>query len=229
MTFDVISFALSMLGLLLSMIIHEQMHARVAYWLGDPTGKDANRFSWNPAHHLDPFMSVILPGLLYIGTKGKFIFGGAKPCPIQAMNFRNPSLGMCLSAAAGPLSNFGLAAIGVGLTAILYRVVPSSLVAGVDLTPNGFFFVSFTFTNLFLGAFNLLPIPPLDGARIIRHFSPREIQDLIDTVERFGMILVMVLAYAGMNQVVRPLRELGHRIFYEVNGLRFYEALARSF
>lgn len=215
---------LTMGGMLFSLIVHEQMHARVAWWLGDPTGKNQNRFSWNPVHHLDPFQSVILPILLLIGSKGRFTFAGAKPCPIEPMNFRNPSLGMCLSAAAGPLSNYGLALIGFGVFVALHRILPRAVIADGALTPNGYFIGMFVLTNVLLGSFNLLPIPPLDGSRILRHFSPREVQDALDFFERFGLVLVIVLVYFGAAQVVLPVRALVFQAFYDATGLDMYEA-----
>src|SRR5262245_53820549 len=222
---DVLKIVLTLAGLLISLVIHEQMHARVAFWLGDPTGKDANRFSWNPIHHLDPFMSLVLPALLYYISRGQFTFGGAKPCPINPMNFRNPSLGMCLSAAAGPLSNYALAALGFGACVALCHGAPSAVLADGRLTPNGYFFVSFVITNVVLGTFNLVPIPPLDGSRILRHFSPRDVRAALDAIEPFGLILVMVFVYFGFSAVVQPVLELCDRAFWEATSPAFYHAL----
>lgn len=135
-----------------SVIFHEQMHARVAGWLGDPTGKNDNRLSWNPIHHIDPFLTILLPLVLYFSSGGRYVFGGAKPVMINPLNFRNPSLGMCLSAAAGPLSNFLLAAIGFALCVALVHVAPSVVLSEAGLTWNGLFLGLFVFLNLFLGA-----------------------------------------------------------------------------
>jgi len=222
---DVLKIVLTLAGLLVSLVIHEQMHARVAFWLGDPTGKNANRFSWNPIHHLDPFMSLVLPALLYYASRGQFMFGGAKPCPINAMNFRNPSLGMCLSAAAGPLSNYALALLGFGACVALYHAVPPAVVADGILTPNGYFFVSFVVSNVVLGTFNLVPIPPLDGSRILRHFSPREVQAALDAIEPYGLILVMAFVYFGSSAFIQPALELCYRAFWEATGPAFHRAL----
>jgi Zn-dependent protease len=219
---------LSLLALVISCIFHEQMHARVAWWLGDPTGKNDNRLSWNPIHHIDPFMTLVLPILLLVSTKGGFCFGGAKPVQINPLHFRNPSLGMALSAAAGPLSNFFLAATGFALCAMLLRAVPSSMLSGGTLTLNGVFFVTFVFTNVLLGAFNLLPFPPLDGSRIVRHFAPRDIQAVMDAIEPFGILIVIVLVYFGASQVIDPILNLTARAFFAVNGPAFFEAMKSS-
>ena len=223
-----LKFFLSFAALIFSIIFHEQSHARVALWLGDPTGKNQNRLSWNPLHHLDPFMSVILPGVLYLTTRGQFIYGGAKPCPVNALNFKNPVLGHCLSAVAGPLSNYLLAAAGFALLAALYHFVPSAVLAGESLTLNGYFFVTFIITNVFLGSFNLLPIPPLDGSRILYYFSPPEIRSAMDVIEPYGLPLTMLLVYFGAAKVVYPVINLCYRAILEVTGPDFWNALVTT-
>lgn len=215
-------------GFGISIIIHEQMHARVAHWLGDPTGKNENRFSWNPVHHVDPWMSVLLPLILLYSSRGKFVFGGAKPCPINPMNFRNPSLGHCLSAAAGPLSNYALALGAFGLTAALYHAFPSALVFEERLTPNGYFLVMFVLTNVGLGSFNLLPFPPLDGARLLRHFSPKEVQKVIDAIEPFGFLFLIAFLYFGMASVITPAFRLCYQAFWEATDSDFLQAMEFS-
>ncbi|HEY3226829.1 MAG TPA: site-2 protease family protein [Planctomycetota bacterium] len=209
---------LSLLALFISVIFHEQMHARVAWWLGDPTGKNDNRLSWNPIHHIDPFMTLLLPIVLYLGSGGRFIFGGAKPVQINPLHFRNPSLGMCLSAAAGPVSNFFLAGVGFALCVTFVHAVPSAVLSDGALTWNGFFLVTFVFINLLLGAFNLLPIPPLDGSRILRHFVPGDLRAVIDAVEPYGLFITMFLVYLGAAQVITPLVVLCLRAFEAAAG-----------
>lgn len=219
---------LTLLALGISVIFHEQMHARVAYWMGDPTGKNDNRLSWNPIHHIDPFLTIFMPLILYFSTQGKFVFGGAKPVQINPMNFQNPSLGMCLSAAAGPLSNFFLAIVGFVVCTGLYHFFPSSIVAGEILTWNGFFFVTFIFTNLLLGAFNLLPVPPLDGSRVVRYLLPRNLQGVMDAIEPFGFIILIGLVLLGATQVIIPVLWLALGVMRLAMGEDFYEALLTS-
>ncbi|HTF56448.1 MAG TPA: site-2 protease family protein [Planctomycetota bacterium] len=202
---------LSLLGLLVSVIFHEQMHARVAWWLGDPTGKNDNRLSWNPIHHIDPFMTILLPVVLYFGSGGRFVFGGAKPVMINPLNFRNPSLGMCLSAAAGPLSNFFLAALGFGAFIGLFHAIPSIIMVNGEITWNGFFFLTFIFTNVILGTFNILPLPGLDGSRILRHFLPTGLRAMLDALEPYAIFITMILVYLGASGVIVPIIDLVRR------------------
>lgn len=220
---------LSLLALMISVIFHEQMHARVAYWLGDPTGKDDNRLSWNPIHHIDPFMTIILPIVLYVSTAGQFVFGGAKPVIINPMNFKNPSLGMCLSAAAGPLSNFFLAAVGFGACVGLYHAIPSTIVANGVLTWNGIFFTHFIFINVVLGAFNILPLPGLDGSRILRHFLPPNLRPAMDALEPFAIFITMALVYFGATRVLGPVLGLAGIALFTATGETFREAFFASF
>jgi Zn-dependent protease len=219
---------LTLLALGISVIFHEQMHARVAYWLGDPTGKNDNRLSWNPIHHIDPFLTIFLPLILYFSSQGRFTFGGAKPVQINPMNFKNPSLGMCLAAAAGPLSNYFLAVVGFGLCTGLYHVFPSSIVADGMLTWNGFFFTTFIFTNVLLGTFNLLPIPPLDGSRVVRHLLPRSLQPVMDFIEPFGFIILMLLVILGATKIITPVLILALAALTLATGTDFYDALMAS-
>jgi len=216
---------LYLLALGVSVIFHEQMHARVAYWLGDPTGKNDNRLSWNPVHHIDPFLTIILPIILFIGSGGRFIFGGAKPVMINPLNFRNPSLGMCLSAAAGPFSNFLLAAGGFALCVALFHVAPKAVMADAVLTWHGFFLGIFIWLNLFLGAFNILPLPGLDGSRILRHFLPRPLQVSLDAIEPIAIFLTMIAVIFGAAQILRPLRGLLLAAFEAATGAGFRGAM----
>ena len=222
---------LYLLALGVSVIFHEQMHARVAWWLGDPTGKRDNRLSWNPIHHVDPFMTIILPLVLYFSSGGRFVFGGAKPVMINPMNFRNPSLGMCLSAAAGPLSNFLLAGLGFAVCVTLVQVAPSIVLSDTGLTWNGLFFGLFVFLNLFLGAFNILPLPGLDGSRILRHFLPAPLQAIMDSIEPFALFITMMAVVLGAAAILNPLRDLYFWAFHRAAGrdftLALYEALLR--
>jgi len=220
---------LSLFALVISVIFHEQMHARVALWLGDPTGKDDNRLSWNPIHHVDPFMTFILPIVLLVGSQGRFAFGGAKPVRINPFNFRNPSLGMCLSAAAGPLSNFFLALAGFAVCVALFKIAPSSVLsANGDITWNGYFLGTFVFLNLFLGAFNILPLPGLDGSRILRHFLPSNLRPMLDAIEPYALFITMLLVVFGAAKILAPLGVLFFLSFQAATGADFTQALYES-
>lgn len=192
-----------------SCILHEMAHAWVALKLGDPTGKDMGRITLNPIPHIDPFMTILLPAVLYWVSQGAYCFGGAKPVRIQPENFRNPGRGMMLSAAAGPFTNVLLAVAGGFLLIGLSRAAPSAIFRysgeGVpQLTYNGFLLGEIVLLNLLLGAFNMVPIPPLDGSRVLRYLLPYGGKRFIDRVEQFGLIPVMIFIFVGSNVILTP-------------------------
>ena len=168
-----------------SVILHELAHGVTVYWLGDHTAKDAGRLTFNPIKHIDPFMSIIVPVMLYI-LKAP-VFGGAKPVPINYHNLKWREWGMALTALAGPLTNFLLAFIAflIGhFTRLLYG-------AGGELLE--FIFTELVFVNLGFMIFNLIPIPPLDGSRILYAISPDVVRNFLASIESIGFILVYIL------------------------------------
>ena len=168
-----------------SVIFHELAHGVVAYWLGDHTAKEAGRLTFNPIKHIDPYMSILVPVILYI-LKAP-VFGGAKPVPINYHNLKGREWGMALVAIAGPLTNFLLALISflIGhFSGIIYG-------SGGELP--AFIFTELVFVNLGFMIFNLIPIPPLDGSRVLYAISPDPIRDFLKTVESYGVILVYIL------------------------------------
>lgn len=177
--------------MILAIVFHEVAHGWVARALGDPTAAEQKRLSLNPLRHVDPFGTIILPGLLKLS--GAPVFGWAKPVPVDFRRLRNPRWGMVLVAAAGPLTNFVLAfiaAIGLGL---LVRATDSMGEPGL-----GALFLSdnlrnFLIVNLFLGAFNLIPIPPFDGSRIMMGVLPAPLARVYGRMEPFGLLVVFAL------------------------------------
>ena len=155
------------IALIISVIIHEMAHGYAADWLGDPTARLAGRLTANPLPHIDPLMSVILPGLL-IASPSPIIFGAAKPVPYNPYNLRNQKWGEAIVAFAGPAAN------------IVIAIVFALLIRSADLLGLGATFVelskSIIFLNLFLAFFNLVPIPPLDGSKIFPKFLPVSLQ-----------------------------------------------------
>jgi len=180
-----------------SAIIHECAHAWVAYKLGDDTAYYLGRITLNPLKHIDPVMTIILPIGLFILSNGTFAFGGAKPVPINPYNFRNPDKGMMLSSLAGPLSNLILAIIGFGLFFISAILLKQYVIASGLLLFVLRFFLFFIIINIMLALFNLIPIPPLDGSRILRYFLPWDMKQGLDNIEPFGFIIIMVLLSVG--------------------------------
>jgi len=146
------------IALIGSVVIHEMAHGYMAYWLGDPTAKLSGRLSPNPIVHLDPLMSILVPGLLIMSST-PFIFGAAKPVPYNPYNLRDQKWGEAKIAVAGPVSNIILAII----FAVLVQVAP---LVGL---PSSFALIGeqVVYLNLFLAFFNLLPLPPLDGSKIL--------------------------------------------------------------
>ena len=172
--------------ILVSMVLHEMAHAYVAYWLGDTTAKEEGRLSPNPFVHIDPWMSIVLPMLLFIA--GGPIFGGAKPVPIDRRNLKGGPWGMALVAAAGPAMNFILAFIAFMIghfTGVIYQDTYAASIVVQIIT-----------TNLGFMVFNLIPIPPLDGSRILYAIAPDGIRDFMERMEySTGLIVVFILVY----------------------------------
>ena len=169
-----------------SVILHELSHGIVAYWLGDHTAKDAGRLSFNPIKHIDPYMSILVPMVLYL-LKAP-IFGGAKPVPVNYLNLKWREWGMALVALAGPLTNFLIAFIAflIGhFTGLLYS--SNNLIQ--------FIFEIIIQINLGFMIFNLIPIPPLDGSRILYAVSPDGFRNILSSIEPYGFIVVYLLIF----------------------------------
>jgi Zn-dependent protease len=187
---------ISIIPILFAVILHEVSHGLVANKLGDPTAKMMGRLTLNPISHIDPFGTILMPLFLYAVTNGQFVFGYAKPVPINAMNFKNPKRDMAISAAAGPVTNLLLAAGSVLLVKHLIiplsTVVPSSAIATI-LKPLGLMLEASLFINVILAVFNMIPIPPLDGGRVLMGLLPYKQAMALGHLEPFGFIIVIVL------------------------------------
>lgn len=176
--------------ILLSLTIHEVAHGWIASRLGDPTAKNLGRLSLNPLKHLDPIGTIMM---LVVG------FGWAKPVPINVRYFKNKRRDMALTALAGPVSNLVIAFIGIFFYMVLSRTLYNALVSGNSLAYVIvlFFYVFYTL-NLYLAIFNLLPIPPLDGSRILFIILPDRYYFGIMKYERYIMLVMMLLLFTGM-------------------------------
>lgn len=170
-----------------SVILHELAHGLVAYWLGDRTAKDAGRLTFNPIKHIDPYMSILVPVMLYI-LKAP-VFGGAKPVPVNYHNLKWREWGMALVAAAGPLTNFLIAFI-----AFLIAHFSGVLYSSTSNLPL-FIFVEIVQINLGFMIFNLIPIPPLDGSRILYAIAPDGLRNILASMELYGLIIVYALIF----------------------------------
>lgn len=198
MEFDIVYLIVVFGVILLSMTLHEAMHAFVAFWLGDDTAKREGRLTLNPIKHIDPFLSIILPlGLALIGAP---IFGGAKPVPFRPDQVRGGEWGAALVAIGGPLMNLLIAFVFYGIWALSGS--PSlgttwGLILGTMVTVNLGFFV-----------FNILPIPPLDGSRVVYALAPDFIRRGMEFIEQYGLIVVFVLVLVAAPLLGSYMREV---------------------
>jgi len=196
--------------IIIAITFHEVAHGYVAYRLGDPTAKLLGRLTLDPLKHIDPVGTILVPLVLY--AVGGIPFGWAKPVPIGVRNFKNPRRDMGLTGVAGPLTNLALAIV----SAILLRFV---LVPLGSVIPEGVFlgFLKLLYAsvqiNIILAAFNLIPVPPLDGSRVLAALVPRHIANRIDELERYGIIIVMILIFTGIfRYILGPLFTLFYTI-----------------
>lgn len=182
---DPIQIIIVLVIAIFSIILHELAHGLVAYWLGDKTAKEAGRLTLNPIKHIDPYMSILVPVVLFI-LKAP-VFGGAKPVPINHRNLKGKEWGMALVALAGPFTNFLIALISflIGYFSGVIRENPDSI---------GFFiFMELIYLNLGFLLFNLIPIPPLDGSRVLYAIAPDAVRDILSKMEVYGIIIVYAL------------------------------------
>jgi len=189
--------------LLIAMSIHEFAHALVAYFCGDDTAKSLGRLSINPFTHIDLIGTVIMPLFLFIATQGRFIFGSAKPVPINYLLLRNPKRDIIWIGIAGPFVNI-LTAYLLGL--ILHFISLNSIL--------GIIVRNLAVINLVLGIFNLIPIPPLDGSRIVMGILPSSLSKIYVSFEPYGIIIIIFLLFLGLfDKVVFPLVKIAMTLF----------------
>jgi Zn-dependent protease len=205
---QIIGLVISALPILIAITFHEVSHGYVAYRLGDPTAKMLGRLTLNPIPHIDLFGTIILPLMLFYLTNGRFVFGYAKPVPINPMNFKKPREGMAISAAAGPVTNMLLATasflIWKGLITPLASLAPGTISETV-LRPLAMIMQSSIVVNVVLAVFNMIPIPPLDGGRVLTGLLPHRQAMSFSRIEPFGFIIVIILIYSGIaNLIIMP-------------------------
>lgn len=175
--------------LVVAIVFHEVAHGWVANLLGDPTAKERKRLSLNPLRHIDPIGTVVLPGIL--AMSGAPVFGWAKPVPVNARRLDNPRYGMMAVAAAGPGTNFALALLGAVALGLMARGVETQPGPGLQLLLTGLHY--FIVINIFLGLFNLIPLPPFDGSHIVEGLLPPDLARQYRRLRPFGLPLLFLL------------------------------------
>jgi Zn-dependent protease len=195
--------------ILIAIVLHEISHGFVANKLGDPTAKMMGRLTLNPIAHIDIFGTVLMPIMIFIFTNGQFVFGYAKPVPINPYNFKNPKRDMAISAAAGPATNIALAILSIIL--LKYIIIPAAAfvpedVAGRFFQPLEMMLAASITINVILATFNMMPIPPLDGGRVLMGLLPHRQAETLGKIEPYGMIIILVLLITGIaSYFIRPI------------------------
>ena len=198
MSIDIVNILIVLVVILLSMTLHEAMHAFMGYFLGDDTAKAQGRLTLNPLKHIDPFMTILLPILLAL-TPGAPIFGGAKPVPFNPNRVRYGEWGAALVAVIGPLTNFLIAffVFGVG---VLSGIITSE---GIQANLAEQIISTAISVNIGFFVFNMLPVPPLDGSRVLYALAPESARRIMETIERYGVIVIFAIVLVASPIVSR--------------------------
>jgi len=195
---DLAYLGMVLVVILVSMTLHEAMHAFMGYFLGDDTAKAEGRLTLNPLKHIDPFMTLLLP--LLLAMLGLPIFGGARPVPFNPQRVRHGEWGAAFVALAGPLTNLFLAflAFGVGVVrgvitsgGLIQNILVGQIISLVVLVNLGFF------------VFNMLPLPPLDGSRVLYALAPEGVRRGMEWIERYGVMVVFIIIMIGQAAIGR--------------------------
>jgi Zn-dependent protease len=202
--------------ILIAITFHEVAHGLVANKLGDPTAKIMGRLTLNPIAHIDPIGTIIVPIVLFIFSKGTFIFGTAKPVPVNFNNLRHPRRDSAIVSAAGPATNIIIAFASILLFILVYKISllspsPTFISQKIIIPFKIMLQYSISF-NIFIAAFNLIPVPPLDGGRIVTSLLPPKHSYQFSKLEPYGILIVLGLWFTGIaNYIIVPIQ-----IFIEI-------------
>ncbi|HXB99682.1 MAG TPA: site-2 protease family protein [Terriglobales bacterium] len=227
MTPRVVEILYQMIAFLFAISVHESAHAWTASRCGDPTARMLGRVSLNPIRHIDLFGTIILP--LVAAISGIPLLGWAKPTPVDPRNFRNPMLDDILTSVAGPVSNFIVATGallllgGIALSSASGHAVVMGLASGFGgsdsesaLTPIAMLLFELMLINIVLAVFNLIPVPPLDGSHVLRHFLSDPVRAIYDRIGIFALLALVYLGGGLLSGLIRPF-------------VRFYVAMLGKF
>jgi Zn-dependent protease len=197
--------------ILIAITFHEVAHGFVANRLGDPTAKMMGRLTLNPIAHIDPIGTVIVPIMLFIFSNGAFIFGTAKPVPVNFHNLRHPRRDSALVSAAGPVTNVIIAFASILLFVLIRKILPQSpsspFISQKVMTPLSIMLQYSISFNIFIAAFNLLPVPPLDGGRIVTSLLPAKHSYQFSKLEPYGILIVLGLWFTGLaHYIIVPIQ-----------------------
>jgi len=214
MSFDLISIVFQMIAFLFAISVHESAHAWTASRCGDPTARMLGRVTLNPIKHIDPIGTVLLP--LVAAISHIPLLGWAKPTPVDPRNFKNPVRDDILTSVAGPVSNFIVAtgaliflwiiSLTSGTGHALVHAVGSGFggLSGSMLDPVVLLIYEFMYINIVLAVFNLIPVPPLDGSHVIRHFMSDSVRSVYDSIGIFGLLALVYLGGNLLSSLIRP-------------------------
>jgi Zn-dependent protease len=215
MTPRIVEILYQMIAFLFAISVHESAHAWTASRCGDPTARMLGRVSLNPIRHIDPIGTIVLP--LVAAISGIPLLGWAKPTPVDPRNFRNPVMDDILTAVAGPVSNFIVATGallllgGISLSSVSGHILVLGLVGGDNgassdsaLAPVAMLLFELMLINIVLAVFNLIPVPPLDGSHVLRHFLSEPVLMVYDRIGIFGLLALVYLGGGLLSSLLRP-------------------------
>jgi Zn-dependent protease len=215
MTPRIVEILYQMIAFLFAISVHESAHAWTASRCGDPTARMLGRVSLNPIRHIDPIGTIVLP--LVAAISGIPLLGWAKPTPVDPRNFRHPVMDDILTSVAGPVSNFIVATAallllgGISLSSASGHTLVMGLVGGDNgassdsaLAPVAVLLFELMFINIVLAVFNLIPVPPLDGSHVLRHFLSEPVRMVYDRIGIFGLLALVYLGGGLLSRLLRP-------------------------